>query len=215
MCIIRSFTIFKSYTPLIVTVQCCCCCSVAKPCPTLCGPRHCSMPGFPVLHHFPESPFPGVCPNQDNINHTSRVVQHILQLILYTGLYFLNLPPLYCPSPFSLPTSYHWFVLCICEFASFLLYSLAVVFRFHIEMITCPSLSDLFHLVKQDFPDGSDNKESACKAGDPGSIPGLGRFFGGENGNPLQSSGLENSMDRGAWRAAVQGVTKSQTRLRD
>ena len=45
------------------------------------------------------------------------------------------------------------------------------------------------------FPGGSDSKESACNAGDLGSIPGLGRSPGEGNGNPLQYSGLENSMD--------------------
>ena len=49
------------------------------------------------------------------------------------------------------------------------------------------------------FPDGSDGKESACNAGDPGSISELGRSPGEENGNPLQYSCLENSMDRGTW----------------
>ena len=44
-------------------------------------------------------------------------------------------------------------------------------------------------------------------------IPGLGRSPGVENGNPLQCSCLENSMDRGAWWATVQGVTKNQTQL--
>ena len=56
---------------------------------------------------------------------------------------------------------------------------------------------------------GSDGKQSACNEGDPGSIPGLGRYTGEGNNNPLQYSYLENSMDRGAWRAAVRGVTKS------
>ena len=46
-------------------------------------------------------------------------------------------------------------------------------------------------------------KESACNEGDLGLIPGLGRFPGEENGNPLQYSCLENPMDRGAWRATV------------
>ena len=49
--------------------------------------------------------------------------------------------------------------------------------------------------------------ESACKAGDPGLIPWLGRYPGEGNGNPLQYSCLENPMDRGAWQAAVYGVT--------
>ena len=56
-------------------------------------------------------------------------------------------------------------------------------------------------------------KKSTCNAGDPGSIPGSGRSPGEGNGNPLQYSGLENPMDRGAWWATVHGVTKSQTRL--
>ena len=50
---------------------------------------------------------------------------------------------------------------------------------------------------------------------DSGSIPGLGRSPGGGHGNPLQYSCLENPMDRGAWRATVHGVAKSQTRLSD
>ena len=49
---------------------------------------------------------------------------------------------------------------------------------------------------------------------DASSIPGLGRSTGKGNGNPLQYSCLENSMDRGAWQARVHGVTKSWTRLK-
>ena len=59
------------------------------------------------------------------------------------------------------------------------------------------------------FPGGSDNKESACSAGDWGLIPGLGRSPGEVNGNPLQYSRLANPMDRGATRATVHGVAKS------
>ena len=65
------------------------------------------------------------------------------------------------------------------------------------------------------FPGGSDGKESACNAEDPGSIPGLGRFPGEEHGNTLQYCCLENSMDKGAWQATVGGVAKSQTQLID
>ena len=65
------------------------------------------------------------------------------------------------------------------------------------------------------FPDGSDGKESACNAGDPGSTPGFRRSPGEGNGNPLQYSCLENFMDREAWQATVHGVTKSQTQLSD
>ena len=52
-------------------------------------------------------------------------------------------------------------------------------------------------------------KEFACSAGDPVSIPGLGRSPGEGNGNPLQYPCLENLMDRGIWWIAVHGVTKS------
>ena len=65
------------------------------------------------------------------------------------------------------------------------------------------------------FPDSSFGKESTCNAGDPGSIPGSGRSPGGGNDYLLQYSGLENSMDRGAWQATVHRVAKSQTRLSD
>ena len=71
-------------------------------------------------------------------------------------------------------------------------------------------------LTKPDIPGylrGSDGKEPVHNAGDPGSIPGLGRAPGGGYGNPFQYSCLENSMDKGAWQATVHGVTKSRTRL--
>ena len=57
------------------------------------------------------------------------------------------------------------------------------------------------------FPGGSDSKESACNAGDPGWIPGSGRSPGEGKGCPLQYSCLENPMDRGAWLVTVHGVT--------
>ena len=60
--------------------------------------------------------------------------------------------------------------------------------------------SDLF---KDLFLGGSDGRESASNAGDPGSIPGLVISSGKGHGNPLQSSCLENPMDTGAWWARV------------
>ena len=60
------------------------------------------------------------------------------------------------------------------------------------------------------FPRGSDGKESPCNTGNPGSIPGLGRSPGGERGNALQHSLLENPMDRGARWGAVHRVTQGQ-----
>ena len=70
-------------------------------------------------------------------------------------------------------------------------------------------------LLTHEVPGGPDSKESACNAGDQGSIPGLGRFPGEGNGYPLQYSFLENPMDRGAWWAAVHGVVKRWTQLSD
>ena len=61
------------------------------------------------------------------------------------------------------------------------------------------------------FPGDSDNKESACNSGDLRLIPGSGRSSAEGNGNPIQNSCLENSMDRGAWWVIVHGVTKSWT----
>ena len=58
------------------------------------------------------------------------------------------------------------------------------------------------------FPHRSVGKESACNAGDPGSIPGSGRPPGEGNGYPLQYFCLEDPMDRGAWQAIVHGVAR-------
>ena len=63
------------------------------------------------------------------------------------------------------------------------------------------------------FPGGSDGKESACNAGDPGLIPGSGRCPGGGNGHPVQYSCLENPMVRGVWKAIVHRVARSWTQL--
>ena len=67
------------------------------------------------------------------------------------------------------------------------------------------------------FPDGTSSKEPACQCRRCKRcrlIPGSGRYPGGECGNPLQYSCLENPMDMGAWQATVHGVTKSRTRLK-
>ena len=61
------------------------------------------------------------------------------------------------------------------------------------------------------FPNGSDSEESACHAGNMGSIPGSGRSPEERNGNPLQYPGRENSMDRGPPWATIHGVAKNQT----
>ena len=63
------------------------------------------------------------------------------------------------------------------------------------------------------FPHSSVGKESACSAGEQGSIPGLGRSPGKGNGNPLQYPCLENPIDRGAWWGAAHGIAKSWAQL--
>ena len=77
----------------------------------------------------------------------------------------------------------------------------------HYISLNCMTWSDI------GFPGGSDGKESACNARDPGSIPESGRSTGEGNGYPLQYSCLENSMDRGAWQVTVLRVTKSWIQL--
>ena len=84
-----------------------------------------------------------------------------------------------------------------------------------LETTTLPRYCQYWRVSKErSVVGGSDGKEATCKAGDPGSIPGSVRSPAEGKGNPPQCSCLENPMDRGAWRAAVQGAAESQTRLR-
>ena len=75
----------------------------------------------------------------------------------------------------------------------------------------CTAFSHSLNL--EGIPCGSDGKESACNARDPGSVPRFGRSPGEGYGNPLQYSSLENPMDRGVWWAIVRVVSKSWTWL--
>ena len=77
-------------------------------------------------------------------------------------------------------------------------------------MITSGMMGFIYSRVFTEHPRGSGGKESACSAGDLGSIPGLGRSPGGGHGNPLQYSCLKNLTDRGALWAVVHGVAKSR-----
>ena len=83
-------------------------------------------------------------------------------------------------------------------------------------LVSCLSLGPV-RCIKRGFLGGSDGKEPACNAGDPGLIPGSERSPGEWNGYPLQYFCLENSMDRGAWRASPWGckelVTSEQLSL--
>ena len=85
----------------------------------------------------------------------------------------------------------------------------------YMSVSVCQSVPAFFcYLVSiHYFPGGSEGKKSACSTGDLGSIPGSGRSPGEGNGNPLQHTCLENSMDRGSWQATVHGVSKSGTWL--
>ena len=78
-------------------------------------------------------------------------------------------------------------------------------------LFTLESFISMFRV----FPGGSDGKESACNAGDLGSIPRSGRPPGEWNSYLLQYSNLEDLMDRETWRATAHGVSKSWTRLGD
>ena len=79
----------------------------------------------------------------------------------------------------------------------------------------CYQFTGHFSWVPSDDLGGLDGKESARNAGDPGLILSLGRSPEEGNGNPLQYSCLENSMDRGASWATVHGLTKSRTQMND
>ena len=117
--------------------------------------------------------------------------------------------------------------LCMCLFGYqfYSLESLSYWFNYHsfisllfISKKTSDRVNPLVHRLLHFslvifFPGGSDSKESACNAGDLGSIPGSGRSPGEGNGNPLQYSSLENSMDRRACQVTVHGVAKSRTQL--
>ena len=81
-------------------------------------------------------------------------------------------------------------------------------FSFTDEITGIIGANRLFFSARLEFPHTSVGKESAYNAGDPGSIPGLGRLPREGNGYPLQYSCLENPMDRGAWWATVHGVAR-------
>ena len=87
------------------------------------------------------------------------------------------------------------------------------------DCLNMPQSSTFTHLLPIPtiirLPQWLSSKESTFNEGDAGLIPGLGRSLEEGNGNLLQYSCLENSMDRGAWEATVQGVSKRQTQLSD
>ena len=97
--------------------------------------------------------------------------------------------------------------------SSLSLFHQCILFFFFKSINFCGSIVGLqcfphFGCTAKGFVDGAVVKNLPADAGDAGSIPGWGRSPGGGNGHPLQSSCLENPMERGAWRAAVHGGHK-------
>ena len=122
------------------------------------------------------------------LHNSSKSMFHLAPV----GTYLFN-----CPFPFNYKLSWKWWKGLCNQIQS-------RVRDFLKSSMACVS-----------FPGGSDSRESACTAGDLDTIPGLGRSPGEGNGNLLQYSCLENSMDREAWWVTIHGVTKSWTQLSD
>ena len=97
-------------------------------------------------------------------------------------------------------------------FRVFQVYSKVIPLSVYIHFLSTMGGYAVLNPVSCGRPQWLSMKESACTAGDAGSVPGLERSPGGGSGHPLQYSCLENPMDRGAWRAAVLGVAKHPAR---
>ena len=80
--------------------------------------------------------------------------------------------------------------------------ALCVCIYMYIYVYICVCVCVYIYIYLYGFPGDSDDKEPACNEGDLGSVPGSARSSGEGSGYSLQCSCLENSMDRGAWRAA-------------
>ena len=175
-----------------------CCFSVAKSCPTLCDAVDCGVQGFSVLHyllefvqiHVPESVMPSThlilcCPLLllSSISRHQGLSNESALRIRWPMYWSFSISP---SNGYSGLISFgiDWFDLLAVQ---------GTLKNFHIGL------------------GGLDGKESACSAGDLGLIPGSGRSPGERNGNPLQYSCLDNSMDRRAWWDTVHGVTRSWT----
>ena len=140
------------------------------------------------------------CPQCQKYLHFILQSQAHLHLILFSLFPLSSVPPTYSsvPRKSSSPPPKAPF-LCFLRLSR------------RYKQVEIPAVHENQSNTNRGFPGGSASKASAYSAGDPGSIPESGRSPGEENGNPLQYSCLENSMDRGAWWATVHGVTKSRT----
>ena len=203
-----------------------CCCLVAKLCLTLCDAMICSTPGFPVLH----------CPlkfAQTHVHWVGDAIQpsHSLSPLLLVPSIFPSIRvfsnelalqirwPNYWSFSISPSNEYSELISFRIDWFDFIAVqgtrkSLLQHHSSKASILQCSAffMDQLSHLYMSIC--SSVSKESACSAGDLGSIPGLGRSPGEGNGNPLHPC-LENLMDRGAWWAVVHGVAKSRTWLSD
>ena len=212
--------------------------SVAQSCPTLCDPMDCSCsrPGFPVHHQLPELAQTHVHLVDDAIQPSHPLLSLLLLPSIFPSIrVFSNESvlgirwPKYWNFSFSIISSNEhsglisfrmdWLDLLALEgtFKSLLQHhsskaSILQCSAFFTVQLSHPYMTTVcklpLPLYKLGFPGGSEGKESACRVGDPGLIPGSGISLGEGNGNPLQYSCLENPMDRGAWLAPVYGVAR-------
>ena len=207
-----------------------CCCSVPKSCPTLCEPMDFSTPRLPVLHYFLRFAQTHVHWFNDAIQAShplSPPFPRGINLSQYQGLFqwvsCLHQVAKYWSFSFSISSSNEY-----SEFISFRvdwfdLFAVQGTLKSHLQFHRSkasifsvqPSLWSNSHISMWLLEGGSDSKESACNAGDPGLIPGLGRSPGEGNSYSLQNSCLENPMDRGSLVGYSLWVTKSWTQLSD
>ena len=134
-------------------------------------------------------------------------------MLLVAGFFFFNLTLKNVRNPLKLSLLYG-FLTCgeVCEKLTAAFLALLV----SLKICQLDLAWNGYSIWTEGFPHGMVVKNppaDACDTGDRGLIAGLGRSCGGGNGNLLQYSCLENSTDRGPWRASVQGVTNSQTLL--
>ena len=187
-----------------LTFESFCCCSVAQLCLILCDTTDCSMPGFPVLHHFLElAQTPVHCWWYHTTILSSVVLfSSWLQSFLASGPFLMSWLsasirwPKYWNFSFRISPSKEHSALISLKTDWFDLLTVQGTLKSLIQYYS----SKASILWLSGFPSGLAGKESACNAGDTeytGSVPGLGRSPGEGNGNPLQYSCLENPMDRG------------------
>ena len=151
---------------------------------------------------------PVLCDSKDCSTSVSSVLHYLSELLKFMSIelvMLINHLIVSPPSPFAFDLSPHQGLFQWVGFS----HQVAKALELQLK------LQSFQFKVEMGFPSGSDGKESACNAGDLGSIPGLGRSPREGNDNPLQYTCLENPMGRGAWQATVQGVTKNWTQLND